>query len=319
MKIQFSLILLGLLLSIQSFAIVIPVERMEGSFFCNNLSITLDLYNLEDRYQYFVQVNKSTQNQQIEIIYDLVKLPTADSVKSITVDLTSYFNLNDLYSSQLSWDVIETVSIDGATVRNDWGMGLPFRTCSEIKSTCDTVTVYRKRAEEICPVLLPVIRPEFAINNDSIGYSFNDTTETPVAICTAQGYLMKTDSLKITGMKAKNYRVIERTNTDPNCPIFFTCGGSLWYTEVGKADLSACVIDGFKQQMDERISYPTLVTNNNFRIAGYNGEVSLSNSIGKTFFIKGNEDFNTSELPKGVYILNLSLEGKAIREKIIIK
>lgn len=320
MKIQYSLILLGLLFSVQSFALRIAPDRFNGSALCGDLSITYTLPDtLQGKYQYFVQVTKDQVNNELIVSYDFVSSPNADFVDAVTIDLTSYFNGGILFNESIFWTVVESVSIDGAQViSNQVGHGTPYAWCEETKVTCEKITVYRKRVQEICPISYIEIRPSFEIIGNTIDYSFGDTTIQASATCLAIGYTTITDSIEITGMEAKLYSIREKSRGFIICDPLGPCTQTYNYKFIGEADLHNCIINGVENEIALSGLYPTLIERG-FTISGFEGVVRLTNQQGQQYEINGNEQFDVSSLPRGMYIVSFTREGKEVKEKVILQ
>jgi hypothetical protein len=88
---------------------------------------------------------------------------------------------------------------------------------------------------------------------------------------------------------------------------------------VGNADLSSCIGVGLEDAKTKLYDlYPNPVSSE-LNISNFEGQIKLTNQVGSQFVIDGNQSFDVSDLPKGLYIVHFELNGQVQQEKVIIK
>lgn len=290
-------------------------SKINGSVLCNNLTYTYVLPDsLLDNYSYTVVVEKNSNT--LDIFYYLQQSTSASNLThSITTNLTNQFDLS-YFNLKTNWKIVNHLNIHNKSYPLSEVEIDPFSTCYEVKSECEKVNVYRKSKREFCSTTNITTTTVTDRKEDILMVDFVDTFTKADAVCLAEGWLVHTDSVEFDNLTNKNYRVYVGKDincVDGVCPFLLPAPTFLSF-----ADLSHCVINGFQTSAVEQFIYPN-PAKSYFLLDGFSGELELTNQLGQSFTLQGNESFSTENIPTGIYIATFERNGKTIREKIVIQ
>ena len=293
-----------------------PTNPIEGSDLCGNLSYTYAIPDsLINSYSYTVRQIKNDNNKTIELHYHLHPTKTAFNLTHITTDLTYDFKLEP-FETNVNWTIINHLYILNNTYPLSEQTFNPFGTCYEVKSECEKVVVYRKSLRDICPSIIITTKPFIDQKGDIIMVDFIDSFKDAEFVCLAAGYQTHTDSIEITTLSNINYRVYLGTKIECVDGVCTTLLPAPLFLDF--ANLTNCVINGFNQQTKELFIHPN-PANNVIILENVQNQVILTNQLGQHVTLKGNGSFSISDLPAGVYIATFELNGKMIKEKVVIQ
>ncbi len=289
----------------------------KGSALCGNLNTT---YKLPDTLtgSYAVETSVEQIDDELIINHYLFEDDSKEKVTKIDTDLSDLFSSSGWLDS-INIKVIHTLNINLNLVATDSFMMNPYNTCYEIDYSCIELTVYRKSLRRVCPTKGVVTRKFIEVKNDVVMVDFIDSTYMG-ATCLAEGYTTHTDSIKVTesdGLNNIDYRVFLGTHIEcalGACPTMW-----LYEPQIGNAYFSNCIISGFEDKQNEiQFLFPN-PAQDYFSIEACEGNVMLTNQFGQQFTLKGNSRFSTSTLPRGMYIATFDINGKTIKEKVVIQ
>jgi hypothetical protein len=133
----------------------------------------------------------------------------------------------------------------------------------------------------------------------------------------AVGNMVKTNSVEFSGLKNLKYEVQVKEIRNFYSPFIFKAPDNYsWSTIV---ELKDCIVAGTdKAEIVTGSPWPNPCTTEIF-MKDYEGQTTFTNQLGQSFVVEGNEVFNVSDLPRGLYIITYEKEGRTGREKILLK
>lgn len=291
-----------------------------GSALCNNLMLVYNIpESLQGNYTYDYTVEHNKFNDSLYINFFISNDQSAGLLKKIEVPMSDYFSENSYILPQVV-TIIQSLYNNEALIKKDTTHGNPYSTCYEVESKCMEVTVLRKSPRKVCSPTRIYTKQYFEIKEDVLLVAFIDSIIDLGFTCFAEGFSIHTDTLVVTepdGLKNKDYRVFLGTHIEcalGACPTMW-----LYEPQIGNAYLSNCIVTGFeKEQNKEQLIFPN-PAQDFISINNIEGQVILTNQFGQQFSISGTSQISVSNLPKGLYIATFIVEGKTIREKIVIQ
>jgi hypothetical protein len=298
-----------------------PVESknvFEGSFLCKNLSVNLDLpKNLQGNYSYTYKTEfvKNT----LVINYYL----TQDRVgwlEKINVPLNDVFPpenvIQDIRLAEIP--VIQNIHLNG-NLHVFKGFGQPANRCFEYKTDCNKITLYRRYIQPICPNWSIYSKITSNINEAAGGIfaNFIDSIVFSKIACLAVGNYVKSDSIEITNLKNLKYELQVNEIRSYHGELIYKAPD--YFSWSSTIELKECVIAGMDNaETVNNKPWPNPCTTD-IHLKDHAGKITFANQLGQLFVVEGNEVFDVSDLPRGLYIVTYEKGGLTRREKVILK
>ncbi|GAL87675.1 hypothetical protein MYP_4905 [Sporocytophaga myxococcoides] len=290
----------------------------EGSFLCKNLSANLNLpKNLQGNYSYTYKVEfvKNT----LVIDYYLTQ-DRADWLEKINISLNDVFLPENVIKDNRLAEVpvIQNVHLNG-NLYVIKGFGQPVNRCFEYKTDCNKITLYRRYLHAICSSQDIYTKLTYRIEEEkgAIFASLSDSIVFSEIVCLAVGNVIKSDSIEITNMKDLKYELQVNEVRNYHGELIYKAPD--YYTWSSKVELNECVIAGTdKVETVNNNPWPNPCTTD-IHLKGHEGKIIFTNQVGQLFVIGGNEVFNVSDLPRGIYIITYEKDGLTRREKVVLK
>lgn len=298
-----------------------PVESenvFEGSFLCKNLSVNLNLpKNLQGNYSYTYKAEfvKNT----LVINYYL----TQDRVgwlEKINIPLNDVFPpenvIQDIRLAEIP--VIQNVHLNG-NLHVFKGFGQPANRCFEFKTDCNRITLYRKYIQPICPnwSIYSKITSNIYEEAGGIFANFSDSIVFSEIACLAVGNYVKSDSIEITNMKNLKYELQVNEIRNYHGELIYKAPD--YFSWSSAVELNECVIAGIDnaETVNNKPWPNPCITD--IHLKDHAGKITFANQLGQLFVVEGNEVFDVSDLPRGLYIVTYEKDGLTRREKVILK
>jgi hypothetical protein len=320
-----------------------------GSALCENLKLKYTLPDsLKTGYSYTVDVKKNLDKRELSITYKFLPSKTSVFTTEIVSDFTDYFlPISEITQEERFWTYLINVDVSGKITSTNKSFD-PNAVCEEITHTCDEVRYVQKsiRYKNDCGSsgkgynLYPVV------SNDSL-IIISETVPVTM-VCVSKTFGIDSDVVVFKGLKDLNYKVFRQaryfyfeytipynTSSEIKDTVYTidTSSSSIeinylpivgipafrYYLFVGNADLSSCIGVGLEDAKTKLYDlYPNPVSSE-LNISNFEGQIKLTNQVGSQFVIDGNQSFDVSDLPKGLYIVHFELNGQVQQEKVIIK
>lgn len=288
----------------------------EGSVLCKNLSVNLNLpENLQGNYSY---TYKTEFVDDTLIIHYYLNPDRVDWLEKINVPVSNILptvNLNQDIN-QMNVSVIQNIHLDGNLYVIE-GIGQPATRCFEYKTECDKITLYRRQLRPKCPNWRLFSKSSYKIEDEFIYAKFNDSLVYSEIVCTAYGVFIKSDSVEITNLEKLKYELLVNETKQYYSPVIFKAPD--YYSWSSTVELNECVVAGKNNEIVENIKLWPNPCNTEIHLKGHEGKITLINQLGQLFVVEGDEVFNVSDIPRGIYIVNFEKDGLTRREKVILK
>lgn len=292
-----------------------------GSALCNNLTLVYNLPKaLQNRFVYEYEIVQNEATDSLFIRFTVTIAPTADTLKKIEVPLSEFYSEPEFILNPLKVTIIQSLSMNAMLLTADTTFGNPYNTCYEIDSKCIDVNIYRKSLRKVCSPIQIITKNYIEIKENVLLVDFIESTNNLENVCLAEGFLLHTDTITVTeseGLKNKDYRVFLGTHIEcalGACPTMW-----LYEPQIGNAFLSNCIINGFEDELaNKQLIFPN-PAQDYISIKNVEGNVTLTNQFGQQFKLSGVSQLAVSNLPKGLYIATFSVNGKQLREKVVIQ
>jgi Secretion system C-terminal sorting domain len=320
-----------------------------GSALCENLKLKYTLPDsLKTGYSYTVDIKKVIETNEMIVVYEFLPSKTSVFTTEIVSNLTNQFlPLIEFTQEKRYWNLAISVVVSDRITKLNKSLD-PYATCKEITSECGEVRYVQKNiryTSECGPsgkgyMLYPVV------SEDTLKI-IRESMPVPL-VCFPTTFRVDSDVVVFKGLKNLNYKVFTEEvlyyvaysstkvdtvysldSTMTITPIGITpidITPIIWYPSVskylsliGSADLRACKEVGVDPNENKAYDlYPNPVSNE-LNILNFDGQIKLTNQVGRQFVIEGNQSFDVSSLPKGLYIVQFELNGQVQQEKLIIK
>jgi hypothetical protein len=311
---------------------LIDVIGTTGSVLCNDLRL---IYNLPDSlktgYSYTVEVKNDLVTHEMTTSYVFTPTITSVFTTEIKTDLSSEFlPMIGFTEENKFW--INTITVKVADKISSFKLKFePHQKCFQIEKVCEEVTYLQKQIQyhTSCGTTKGY-RLYPRVTGDSL--IVESETIPILTVCVDQNFNVDVDKVVFKSLKNLNYKVILQVDgtyttfhqftldsiPTQTAPIIFY-PGIKYYSLIGSADLRECLVDGLNSKFDKQTFIFPNPTENELNINDFSGELRLTNQAGSQFVIDGNQSFDVSDLPKGLYIVQFELNGQLRQEKVIIR
>lgn len=304
--------------NLQNCPLVESKNVFDGSFLCKNLSVSLDLSeNLQGNYSY---TYKAEFVQNTLIIHYYLKQDRVDWLEKINIPVNDILPAENLIQdiSLINIPVIQNIHLDGSLYVIQ-GYGQPATRCFEYKTECDKITLYRRYLQPICPNWGIYSKIVYRVDEETetVFANFNDSIVFSEVVCLAVGNIIKSDIIEIADLKQLTYELlVDETRTYYSPFIFKAPDRYSWSSTV---ELNDCVVAGTNDaEIENNKPWPNPCTSD-IHLKGHEGKITFTNQLGQLFVVEGNEIFNVSELPRGIYVVTFEKGDLTRREKVILK
>jgi hypothetical protein len=315
----------------QRFEVELPTNPIiKGSLVCGDK--VMRIANLPANLKMLRLVGKEIISDPIAKTISIKYSFDYDTIAVREVDTTI---LNDYLPNKLesllirpgtTWQLIESFAVGsvavGPTVTNTI---YPYANCFEYSYTCSNVKVKRKRLRKICSSVAVRTKYNKVVQNDTLRAIFRDSTFLQGAVCLAIGYTIVSDSIMFEKLDNIDYklRVAETNWQDVVCITACPSPIEVPVTSkfLGNVYLSKCIPTGFENEMSlehQVLIYPN-PANKSVYINDAEGDLILSDKLGKETAVSGNGHYSLSGILPGLYFATFESKGKRFTQKLVVE
>ena len=316
----------------QRFEIELPANPLiKGSLVCGEKVMRIS--NLPANLKMLRLVGKEIMSDPVAKTISIKYTFDYDTIAVREVDTTI---LNDYLPNKLesllirpgtTWQLIESYVIRavsvGPTITNTI---YPYANCFEYSYACSKVKVKRKRLREICPSVVVQSKYNKIVQNDTLRAIFRDSSYTPGLVCLAIGNTIESDSIVFERLDNIDYklRVAETSWHDVVC-VTTPCESPIEVLVtskfLGNVYLAKCIPTDYDNEVSS--GHQVLIYPNPASKAVYineaEGDLILSDKLGKEMVVSGNGHYSLSGIVPGLYFASFKSKGKRFTQKLVVE
>jgi len=316
----------------QRFEVELPVNPIiKGSLVCGDKVMRIS--NLPANLKMLRLVGKEIVSDSVKKTISIHYRFSNDTIAVREVDTTilnDYFPKDKTYliaNPSTTWQLLESFALGpvsvGPTVTNTI---YPYANCFEYSYACSKAKVVRKRLKEICPSIVVLTKYGKVVQNDTLRAIFRDTSYLSGVRCAAVGYTIASDSIVFEKLDNIDYklRVAETNWVDVVC-VTAPCNSPIELPVtskfLGNVYLSKCIPTAFENDMQLEhniVIYPNPASKLVY-INDAEGDLVLSDKLGKEIVVSGNGHYSLSGIVPGLYFASFESKGKRFTQKLLVE